>query len=112
MMSQTVNAPRRGASVHPDASIHPTAIIDGEVTIGPGTVICPFSYLLIAATEIPPGMRLCKSRIDKPRRARACRSRTPKRFSIEDNVGVVIVNIIFIFCFFVNRLCKKCLQVV
>jgi UDP-N-acetylglucosamine acyltransferase len=46
MMSQTVNAPRRGASVHPDASIHPTAIIDGEVTIGPGTVIGPGCMIL------------------------------------------------------------------
>jgi UDP-N-acetylglucosamine acyltransferase len=45
-MSQTASAPRHGVRVHQDASVHPTAILEGDVTVGPGTVVGPGCMLL------------------------------------------------------------------
>ncbi len=45
-MSTAAPAPVRGIHVDPTASVHPTAILEGDVEVGPGTVIGPGSTVL------------------------------------------------------------------
>ena len=45
MTSSTPVAPA-GARVHPDATVHRTAVIEGDVEIGPGTTIGPGCVVL------------------------------------------------------------------
>jgi UDP-N-acetylglucosamine acyltransferase len=46
-MSSTAAAPRqRGIHIDPTASVHPTAVLEGDVEVGPGTVIGPGAVVL------------------------------------------------------------------
>ena len=53
-------APNAAPRVHPDAKVHPTAIIEGDVEIGAGTAIGPGSIVLgtVGPVRIGPGCTL------------------------------------------------------